>query len=395
MATRRFPNRKARNRRARPDRTPEPVAVDPDELTGLFRVPGWLRRIGISAWLLVGVALLIAVLVWIASLTEVIVIPMIVAAIISAVLSPVVDRLAAMGLPRGLGAALVLLGLAAIGFGLTLLMLRGIVGEAGAIEDQLKGAMGSITDALGGLGLPDSTAKDASSRLSSGGSDAVSVLLSGILSGLQGLASLVFFTAMLALGIFFMLKDAPVIGAWIESHSGLPQGVARTVSSRVVKSMQGYFIGTTMVAAFSAAVVAIGSLVIGVPQIAAIVTVTFIAGYIPYLGAWGAGIFSVLIALGAGGVPAAVGMIVVQVLANAVLQQLIQPLAMGASLRIHPLVVLVVTIAGGALFGTIGLVISAPLVAAAVRIGTDLKAIREAAGGTGSTGDAEPLAAGP
>ena len=44
-------------------------------------------------------------------------------------------------------------------------------------------------------------------------------------------------------------------------------------------------------------------------------------------------------------------MIVVQLLANGILQQLVQPFAMGAALGIHPLAVLIVTIAGGALFG--------------------------------------------
>ena len=58
-------------------------------------------------------------------------------------------------------------------------------------------------------------------------------------------------------------------------------------------------------------------------------------------------------------------MIVVQLLANGILQQLVQPFAMGAALGIHPLAVLIVTIAGGALFGAVGLILAAPLVAAA------------------------------
>ena len=65
-------------------------------------------------------------------------------------------------------------------------------------------------------------------------------------------------------------------------------------------------------------------------------------------------------------------MIVVQLLANGLLQQLVQPLAMGAALGIHPLAVLIVTIAGGALFGAIGLILAAPLTAAATRIAADL-----------------------
>jgi predicted PurR-regulated permease PerM len=93
---------------------------------------------------------------------------------------------------------------------------------------------------------------------------------------------------------------------------------------------------------------------------------------VPYLGAWGAGAFSVLVALGGAGTDAALGMTVIQLLANGVLQQMVQPIAFGAALGIHPLAVLVVTIAGGALFGAVGLILAAPLTSAAVRIAEDL-----------------------
>jgi len=62
-----------------------------------------------------------------------------------------------------------------------------------------------------------------------------------------------------------------------------------------------------------------------------------------------------------------------------VLQQLVQPIAYGAALGLHPLAVLIVTIAGGCLFGTIGLVLAAPLVSAAVRISAELTASRSPA----------------
>ena len=44
-------------------------------------------------------------------------------------------------------------------------------------------------------------------------------------------------------------------------------------------------------------------------------------------------------------------MAVVVLLANGILQQMIQPIAFGAALGIHPLAVLIVTIAGGACSG--------------------------------------------
>jgi predicted PurR-regulated permease PerM len=49
---------------------------------------------------------------------------------------------------------------------------------------------------------------------------------------------------------------------------------------------------------------------------------------------------------------------------------------MGTALGIHPLAVLIVTIAGGALFGVVGLILAAPLVSAAIRISADLSKAR-------------------
>ena len=124
------------------------------------------------------------------------------------------------------------------------------------------------------------------------------------------------------------------------------------------------------------AVVALGAWVLGVPLVGTIAGVTFLGGYVPYIGAWAAGAFAVLIALGGAGTEAAAGMIALQLLANSVLQQFVQPLAMGAALGIHPLAVLIVTIAGGALFGAVGLILAAPLTSAVVRISGDLSQTR-------------------
>jgi predicted PurR-regulated permease PerM len=46
---------------------------------------------------------------------------------------------------------------------------------------------------------------------------------------------------------------------------------------------------------------------------------------------------------------------------------------MGATLSLNPLVVLVVTIGAGALFGMVGLTLAAPLTSAAVHIANELR----------------------
>jgi predicted PurR-regulated permease PerM len=101
-----------------------------------------------------------------------------------------------------------------------------------------------------------------------------------------------------------------------------------------------------------------------------------VGAYVPYLGAWIAGGFAVLVALGGAGPEAALAMAVIALLANGALQQVVQTLAFGAALGLDPLAVLVVTIAGGSLFGMIGLVLAAPVTSAIVRITHDLAGAR-------------------
>jgi predicted PurR-regulated permease PerM len=159
---------------------------------------------------------------------------------------------------------------------------------------------------------------------------------------------------------------------------GVPVPVARTILSRISGSLRGYFVGVTIVALWSAAIVGGGALLLGVTLAGTIAVVTFLGGYIPYLGAWTAGGFAVLIALGDKGPETALALAVVVLLANGLFQQLVQPVAYGAALGLHPLVVLIVTIVGGCLFGTIGLVLAAPLVSAVVRITADVSSARAA-----------------
>jgi predicted PurR-regulated permease PerM len=192
------------------------------------------------------------------------------------------------------------------------------------------------------------------------------------------LAGLAVFLSFTALSLFFMLKDAPVITAFVQRHMGVPQAVSEAITGRTARSLQGYFVGMTIVSVFSATIVGIGALALGVAIPGTIFAVTFLGGYVPYLGAWAAGFFAILIALGSGGAADAAAMAVIALLANGVLQQLVQPVAYGTALGIHPLAVLIVTIAGGSLFGTIGLILAAPLTSAAVHISADLARARAA-----------------
>ena len=329
-----------------------------------------------AAWLLVGVIVLLVATVWLLSLTQTIVVPVVTAAILASVLAPLVRWLKHHRVPRGAGAGIVLLLIVVAGGAIAVLVLSGISGQSGELNSQLQSAATKIEGWLKDLGVSSQTAANAKSDASGSIGSAFKFLLAGLGKGLKELASLAIFLSFTVLSLFFLLKDGPQIRSWLERHLGVPHPVARTISGRTIGSMRGYFAGVTAVAAFNGIVIGLGAWVLGVPLAGSIAVVNFVAAYIPYLGAWTAGAFTVLIALGAEGTSTAITMGVIVLLANGALQQLIQPIAYGAALGIHPLAVLIVTIAGGALFGTIGLIVAAPLTSAAVKISADLARAR-------------------
>ena len=355
------------------------LEIESGELTRVFVAPPWLRDAGLVAWLLVGIVLIIVGSIWLLALTSTIVIPVIVATIIAAVTGPIVRALQRRRVPRAAGAALMLLGIIAIGALLGLIVLGGITSQAGDISSHLSGAADKVSKWLKDLGVGDHSADNAKTEAKSTINSAGKLLLNGLAHGIQELASLAVFASFTALSLFFLLKDGPSLRKWIEGHSGVAPPVAHTIVGEMLRALRGYFTGVTIVALFSAVIVGIGALIIGVPLAGTIAIVTFLGGYIPYLGAWTAGAFAFFIALGAQGTGAAIAMAIVVLLANGALQQMVQPIAMGAALGLHPLAVLIITIAGGALFGMIGLVLAAPIASAIVGITHELARARAAA----------------
>ena len=349
------------------------------ELSTVFSPPRWLRDLGRGAWLVVGIFALVAAVVWLLGTASTIVGPVVAAGIVATVTSPLVAALA-RHMPRAAAAAIVLLGLVAVAVGIVVLVIAGIVGQTDELGRQAGSAADTAQSWLESLGVDMSGAQSAKSALEADVPNLISSLVTGVIGGIRGLTSLVFGLSLGALSLFFLLKDGPSMRRFLERHLGVPPSVGQTIAAGVITSLRGYFRGVTVVATFNSVVVAVGALLLGVPLVGTIAIVTFVTAYIPYIGAFAAGAFAVVIALGANGTTTALIMLLVVLLANGLLQNLIQPFAMGAALDLNPLVVLVATIAAGCIFGTVGLILAAPLLSAAVHIARDLAHARALAG---------------
>ena len=359
-----------------------PVELSPLEagqLSSVFTPPRWLRDLGRTSWLLVGLFLLVAGIIWLLGTTQTIVGPVVAATIVATVMAPLVRLLTAHRLPRAAAAAIVLLGVATLAFLVVLVVIGGITSQGTVIGRHATDAANKAEGWLKDLDLNESGASTAKSGVEKDVPKIISALTTGVIHGIQGVTSIVFGLSLAALSLFFLLKDGPSMRAWIDRHLGVPQPVGQTITGGMIRSLQGYFRGVTLVAAFNGIVVGLAALILGVPLAGTIAVVTFVTAYVPFIGAFFAGAFAVVIALGAEGTTTALVMLLVVILANGLLQNLVQPFAMGSALDLHPLAVLVLTIGAGCVFGMLGLVLAAPIASAAVHITTDLARVRASA----------------
>jgi putative heme transporter len=373
-----------------------PPEIAPGELRPLstvFRAPPWLENLGHAAWLLVGLFGVLLGLVWFLAETYTIGGPVVAATIVATVSMPIVARLA-RHMPRPLAAVLVLVGLVAIAVLIGVLVIGGITAQHEPIAGHSSEAVSKAEGWLKSVGVDTSGADSAGSKVEADVPKIISTLTTGIVNGIRGLTSVVFGLSLAALSLFFLLKDGPPMRRWVDRHLGVPPPVAQTITGGVIRSLRGYFRGVTIIAAFNGVVVGIGALLLGVPLAGTIAVVSFVTAYVPFIGAFVAGAFAVIIALGAKGTGTAIAMLVIVLLANGLLQNVLQPFVMGSALDLHPLVVLVATIAAGCLFGTLGLILAAPLLSAAVHITRDLaRAKAQALAQPGSEAESSSAAA--
>jgi putative heme transporter len=347
-------------------------------------LPPWFQRWGVGAWLLVGMVLVLIGAVWLLGKTSSIVMPLITGFVIAAVASVIVDFLERRRWPRAAGAAVVILLLVAIMVVTAGLVLGGITSQSTQIDAAMSHALDRVQGWASDLGITSAGA--AAQDIKKAVPEIGRTLLRGLAGGISGLTSVLVFLGFTVFTSFFLMKDAPAMGRWIQRHMGVQPAEARVILDDIIHALRGYFLGLTMVAAVSTAGIVLSALIVGVPLLGTVAVVTFIASYVPIIGAWTSGIFVVALALADKGTEAALAMAVLFFLCNGPLQQVVQPIAYGATLSLNPLVVFSLTIAAGCLFGMAGLILAAPLVSAAVRVRKDLGRLR----GTETDGEEVP-----
>jgi putative heme transporter len=326
-----------------------------------------VARIAAYAWRLIAIAIVVVAGLWLLRQARAVVFPVLVAVFIARVMSPLNHWLVRHRFRRGLAAALSLL--------LFLVVLVGVVGvTAAAFADEADTIGPTITQALDDVERwlvevsPVTVPQDVIDRLRERAGDRFDDLTrssDGELGSRATVAAEAIAGCVLAVILtFFMLRDGALFVDWILRRTSEDRrGRVRDSLDAAWKTLGGYLRGASLLGVFEAIAIGLTLFLTGGRLVAPVMVLTFLGAFLPLVGAVGAGLVAMLVALVTAGTTAAIIVGVVALVVQQLDNDVLAPVIYGRMLQLHPAVILLSLAVGGALFGLVGAALAVPLVA--------------------------------
>ncbi|WP_294179659.1 AI-2E family transporter [uncultured Schumannella sp.] len=329
----------------------------------------WTDRLGVvstrSLQVLITIALATLVVFALVQL-RIAVIPVLLAVIIASAFSPLVTWMRSRGMPAMLAAWVALIGSLLVLGGVVTAIVFAVRSQWDSLWEQAQSGFDELVGWVQDLPLPldeidfDGLTADVIDFVTS--SQFGTGALSGAVAVGEFLAGFVLFIVIL----FFFLKDGDAIWRFLLTpfdRRGHERG--ERIGRTAVTTLGGYVRGTAIIAAVDAIAIGIALAILQVPLALPLAMIVFVAAFVPIVGATVAGALAALVALVANDPWVALIVIIVVIGVNQLEGNLLQPVVMAQSLKLHPLVILLALSAGTILGGIVGAVLSVPIAATA------------------------------
>ncbi len=355
----------------------------------------WLSRWTLR-FLIIGIGAV--ALGWLAGQLWSILLPVVLALVLTTVLTaPAALAERRLRLPPGAAAILaVLTALAALVL-VVLLAAPVVADQSVELGNSAADGLAQVRNQLADSGLlsqaqVDQAIASAQDRLRTSGSD----IASGVLVGVGAVGSALV-TAILTLVLtFFFLKDGRRFLPWARRVTGPSVGRHLTeVAERAWFTLGGFIRTQALVGLIDAVLIGLGLLIVGVPLVLPLALLTFVAAFVPVVGAVVIGALAVLVALVAQGWVAALVVLLIVLGVQQLEGNVLLPWLQGRSLGLHAGVVLLAVVLGSSLFGVAGAFLGVPFVAIAAVVARYLLECVAERAGTSPPEPATDVEAGP
>jgi len=329
-------------------------------------LPPGLRIATSYAWRLLVIAAALGVVIWLVMLFKILVIPLMVAILLTALLWPAFSTMLRARWPRWLAIVVALIGTLAIVGGLLWLAVWQITQQWDGVQTRTVAAWAQLQQFLldGPLHLTAKQIQDLldqsvkflgeQGELLKSGAIAVGTTFGHVATG-----------AVLTLFILLcLLADGGGIWTWTlklfpKASRSAVDAAARNGWATVIN-----YARTQMLVAFIDAVgIGLGAFLLGVPLAVPVAVLVFLGSFIPIVGAVVTGTLAVFLALVYNGPWIALWMLVVVLAVQQIEGHILQPILMGSAVKVHPLAVVLVVAGGALIAGIPGALFAVPLAA--------------------------------
>ncbi|WP_144877105.1 AI-2E family transporter [Microbacterium sp. 1.5R] len=358
--------------RPRPISTERTVTTAADEA-----VPRGLRISAAYAWRLLLIAAVVAGFIWIVIELKLLVIPLMVSILITALLWPAFQWMLRHRFPRWAAVAISLIGTIAIVSVLMWLVVWQVRQQLPDVQKRSADAVEQFRQFLldGPLHLSEAQIQGYIDQGLKIVNEQAQTLLNGALA-VGTTAAHVITGAVLALFILIcLLADGGRIWRWtLRLFPRAARPAADAAATNGFATLVNYARTQLFVAAIDAVGIGVGAALLGVPLAIPVAVLVFLGSFVPIVGAVVTGAIAVLLALVYNGPWIALAMLGVVLAVQQLEGHILQPIMMGSAVKVHPLAVVLV-VAGGSMVGGIpGALFAVPLAAfvnvAAVTIST-------------------------
>jgi predicted PurR-regulated permease PerM len=329
-------------------------------------VPRTLRISAALGWRLLVVVAALTVIGTVVAYLAAIVVPVAIALLLGALLSPAVGWLAQRHVPRALATALVMVGgLAGLGGVLTFVIITFIRGLP-ELGNQLSTSVDAIVTWLttGPLQLSEQQLRGVQDEVLATLSANQSSITVGALTTAATIGQMVTELLLVVFTLIFFLHGGR--GIWEFLLRAAPAEVRTRVDvagRRGLAALVSYIRATAVVAVVDAVAIGIGLAVLRVPLAVPLAALVFLGAFVPIIGAVVTGGVAVLIALVAQGPVSALIVLAIIVGIMQLEGHILQPLLLGRAVKLHPLAVILAIAAGLLTAGIAGALLAVPLLA--------------------------------
>ncbi|MFP1601647.1 AI-2E family transporter [Microbacterium sp. 2216-1] len=358
--------------RHEPPSTHRTVQIESDEA-----VPWPLRVTAAYSWRLLVIAGAVALFIWLVMLLKLLVIPLMIGILITALVWPGFQLMVRARFPRWLAITITIAGTLGIVVGLFWLVIWQVRLQLPDVQAKTQEALDQFRLFLvdGPLHLSaeqiDGYIQQGLNLLTEQAS-----LLWNAAGAVTGTAAHIVTGTLLALFILIcLLADGG--GIWRWTLKVFPRRARPAVDAAATNgwaTVVNYARTQLAVAAIDAVGIGVGAALLGVPLAIPVAVLVFLGAFVPIVGAVLTGTFAVFLALVYNGWWIALAMLGVVLLVQQVEGHVLQPIMMGAAVKVHPLAVVLVVTGGAMIAGIPGALFAVPLAAfvnvAAVTIST-------------------------